>query len=71
VHGPVRLSLSEWLDGAAWRGYEPGRVVIAPPVTGSMALTAGKHRLSLTVTGKNPAATNYLAGLDVVKLTLR
>jgi hypothetical protein len=45
--------------------------VIAPPVTGSMALTAGKHRLSLTVTGKNPAATNYLAGLDVVKLTLR
>jgi hypothetical protein len=70
-YGIAVLAIDDQAVGQPLDGYEPGRVVIAPPITGSMALTAGKHRLSLTVTGKNPAATNYLAGLDLLKLTLR
>jgi hypothetical protein len=52
-------------------GYHAGGVVItAPNDDGQRTLTAGRHLLTLTVTGKNAAATNYLAGLDYVELRL-
>jgi hypothetical protein len=37
---------------------------------GTAQLTAGNHQLSLTLTGKNPAATGYLVGLDFLDLVL-
>lgn len=36
----------------------------------SAALSAGKHQLSITSTGKNPAATGYLVGVDFLDLEL-
>jgi hypothetical protein len=70
-YGIATLAIDGTTFGTPLDGYEPGRVAIAPPITGSLPLTKGKHRLTLTVTGKNPLASNYLAGLDLLKLTLR
>ncbi|GAA0593714.1 DUF2961 domain-containing protein [Kribbella sandramycini] len=56
---PVRF------DGYAASGVSTQRVGL-----GSRQLAAGKHQLTITVTGKNPAATGFLAGLDVLELTL-
>ena len=71
-YGIATLAVDDTVLGQPFDGYEPGRVLIAPPVTyPGVQLTAGKHRLTLTVTGKNAASTGYLAGLDVLSLTLR
>ena len=41
----------------------------APAVSlGTRALAEGKHMLTLTVTGKNAASTDYLGGLDLIVL---
>lgn len=44
--------------------------VAAPTDKGQLPLTAGRHTLTLTVTGKNPAAAGYLAGMDYLTLRL-
>ncbi len=36
-----------------------------------MTLSAGRHVLTLTVTGSNPGAAGFFAGLDLLELTLR
>lgn len=36
-----------------------------------MELSGGKHELTLTVTGRNPASAGFFAGLDFFELTLR
>ena len=62
------------LDGAAIGGptdfYLSAGVGTVTEQYGTRPLTAGRHTLTLTVTGKNPAASNYLLGLDVIALRL-
>jgi hypothetical protein len=38
---------------------------------GNVALSAGSHQLTWTITGKNPAAANYLVGIDYLVFTLQ
>ncbi|MFF1817982.1 DUF2961 domain-containing protein [Kribbella sp. NPDC058245] len=52
-------------DGYVAAGVSTQRVGL-----GSRQLAAGKHTLTITLTGKNPAATGYLAGLDYLDLEL-
>lgn len=54
--------------GSPFDAYNP--TVAAPTDEGQLPLTAGRHTLTLTVTGKNPAAAGYLAGLDYLTLRL-
>jgi len=37
---------------------------------GDVDLSAGRHTVTLTVTGRNQAAIGYLAGLDYFRFTL-
>ncbi|GAB2655445.1 DUF2961 domain-containing protein [Kribbella swartbergensis] len=51
-------------------GYVPSGVTTQQVDLGSAQLTAGNHQLTITLTGKNPAATGYLVGLDFLDLVL-
>lgn len=68
-YGIVALSI----DGAKvadFDGYVASGVVTQNVDLGTRTLAAGKHQLTVAVTGKNPAATGYLAGLDLLDLEL-
>ncbi|WP_157979939.1 DUF2961 domain-containing protein [Kribbella monticola] len=61
------------VDGKApvsFDGYVASGVTTQNVDLGSQVLTAGKHQLSITLTGKNPAATGYLVGVDLLQLEL-
>ncbi|GIH16763.1 DUF2961 domain-containing protein [Rugosimonospora africana] len=69
-YGIVTAAVDGTGVGNAFDGYATG-VVVAPPVDeGQLNLAAGAHTLTLTLTGKNAAATNYLVGLDYLDLHL-
>ena len=51
-------------------GYAAAGVSTENVDLGNAVLTAGKHQLSITVTGKNPAAIGYLVGVDLLDLEL-
>ncbi|HEY2674211.1 MAG TPA: DUF2961 domain-containing protein [Rugosimonospora sp.] len=69
-YGIVGTAVDGAAIGAAFDGYSP-TVVLAPPVDeGQLDLAAGAHTLTLTLSGKNAAATNYLVGLDYLSLHL-
>lgn len=57
--------------GSAFDAYNTPNVAVTAPIEeGQVALTSGRHTLTLTVTGKNPAAVGYSAGLDYLSLRL-
>ncbi|MEV5965265.1 DUF2961 domain-containing protein [Kribbella sp. NPDC051952] len=61
------------IDGNApvsFDGYAASGVSTQKVELGTSQLTAGNHQLSITLTGKNPAAIGYLVGLDVLDLVL-
>jgi hypothetical protein len=61
------------IDGNApvsFDGYAAAGVSTQKIELGTSQLTAGNHQLSITLTGKNPAASGYLVGLDVLDLVL-
>ncbi|MFI7061474.1 DUF2961 domain-containing protein [Kribbella sp. NPDC050124] len=51
-------------------GYVAAGVTTQQVDLGTAQLTAGSHQLTITLTGKNPAATGYLVGLDFLDLVL-
>jgi hypothetical protein len=51
-------------------GYVAAGVSTQEVDLGTEQLTAGSHQLTITLTGKNPAATGYLVGLDLLDLVL-
>ncbi|WP_208875264.1 DUF2961 domain-containing protein [Streptomyces armeniacus] len=55
--------------GDAFRGYDPKVGKTDWVDLGNRKLAKGKHRLTLTVTGKDADATGYLAGLDAIRTT--
>ncbi len=70
-YGIVELALDGTTVGAPFDGYDANGVAVSPPLDyGTHVLGASQHTLTLTVTGKNPAAANYLAGLDYLDLQL-
>jgi hypothetical protein len=72
VRGPnfgiVQVSIDGRPVGAPFDGYATALQRADPLSLGTFALSEGKHILTLTVTGKNAAATDYLAGLDLLVL---
>ena len=66
--GIVQVSIDGRPLGAPFDVYAAA-LRVAPPVSlGTLALAEGKHMLTMTVTGKNAASTDYLAGIDLLVL---
>ncbi len=70
-YGTVQLSLSGKPLGDPIDLYAPFPSVLhtGAILLGTATSGAGPQTLSITVTGKNPKSTNYLVGLDWIKLT--
>ena len=71
-YGIVGLAVDGTPLGQAFDGYHANTVTIDFSVNfGNVALSAGSHQLTWTVTGKNPASANYLVGIDYLVFTLQ
>ena len=71
-YGIVSLAVDGTPLGQPFDGYHANTVTIDFGVDfGTVALSAGTHQLTWTVTGKNPASINYLVGIDYLVLTLQ
>jgi hypothetical protein len=70
-YGSVQLAIDDKPLGRAIDLYEPYPSVIhtGDRPLGMVTLDSGSHTLSITLTGKNPKSTDYLVGIDWVKLT--
>lgn len=64
-YGTYQLAIDGREIGVPFDAYNPTAQKTEPLSFGKVRLQKGSHTLTLTVTGKNPAATNYYAGLDV------
>jgi len=65
------LSVDARAVGSAFGGYLSSGVQVSDPIAyGDVDLSAGRHTVTLTVTGRNQAAIGYLAGLDYFRFTL-
>jgi len=69
-YGIVQLSIDGVAVGAPIDGYAPAGVQVATHQLGTLQLSAGTHTLTMTITGKNAAASGYFAGLDLIRLAL-
>jgi hypothetical protein len=71
VRGPAYGIVQVWIDGrplgVPFDAYAPALEKVSVPL-GTLALAEGKHMLTFTVTGRNEAATSYLAGIDLLVL---
>ncbi|MGW7680420.1 DUF2961 domain-containing protein [Kribbella sp. NPDC054772] len=68
-YGTVQVQI----DGnppVSFDGYQASGVGTQAVDLGSVQLAAGTHQYVVTVTGKNPSATGYLVGVDVLDLKL-
>jgi len=71
-YGIVGLAVDGTPLGQPFDGYHANTVTIDFGVEfGSVALTAGTHKLTWTLTGKNSASINYLVGIDYLVFTLQ
>ncbi|SDS35276.1 DUF2961 domain-containing protein [Microlunatus soli] len=68
-YGINTLTLDGKQLGEAFDAYHTPGVVLSDPIDyGERELAAGQHTLELRVTGRNDAATSYMAGLDYLQL---
>ncbi|ASW53779.1 family 43 glycosylhydrolase [Plantactinospora sp. KBS50] len=67
-YGTLRFAVDGVAIGQLFDGYAPTVRIVAGVPLGSASLTAGSHRLTVTVTGRASAATGYFAGLDTITL---
>ncbi len=67
-YGSYTLAIDGKQLGGAFDGYGTAVTRIGPVPLGHVGLRKGRHEITLTVTGKNPAASAYYAGLDVFVL---
>ena len=67
-YGTYQLAVDGREVGVPFDGYNPTAERVGPVSFGKVRLRKGTHTLTLTVVGKNPAATNYYAGLDVFRI---
>ena len=69
-YGIVQVGVDGADLGAPVDGFAPSGVAVADHGLGPVTLTAGQHTLTLTVAGRNAAATSSMIGLDVLTLKL-
>ncbi len=70
-YGISNLAVDGTVVGTPFDGFHANGVAVSPLTDdGSVQLSAGRHVLTLTVTGKNAAAIGYSAGLDYLTLQL-
>jgi hypothetical protein len=69
-YGIHTLSVDGQAIGEPFDGYDADGVSTQEVEYGTLALSAGRHTLTLTVTGKNPASRGYFAGVDLFALSL-
>jgi hypothetical protein len=67
-YGIHTLSVDGEVVGEPFDGYAAGGVSTQEVGYGALPLSAGRHSLTVTVTGKNAEATGYFAGVDVIEL---
>ncbi|MEW2384017.1 family 43 glycosylhydrolase [Micromonospora sp. NPDC047707] len=67
-YGILRFAVDGVAIGQLFDGYAPTVRRAAAVPLGSAALTAGGHRLTVTVTGRSASSVGFLAGLDTVTL---
>lgn len=67
-YGVAQVSVDGTPVGAAVDGYAPEMDVSGPLSLGEVLLTAGRHEISLTVTGRNPQASGYLVNVRTFRL---
>ena len=71
-YGIFGLAVDGTALGQPFDGYHANGVTIDTAVNfGNVALAAGSHQLTFTVTAKNPASANYLVGLDYLVFTVQ
>ncbi|TWD82427.1 DUF2961 family protein [Kribbella amoyensis] len=68
-YGIAELSV-DGNNKTSFDGYLASGVSTQRAELGTANLAAGKHQLTITLTGKNAAATNYLVGVDLLDLEL-
>jgi hypothetical protein len=70
-YGTIQLAIDGKPLGKAIDLYEPFPSVIhtGDRPLGTVTLNAGSHTLSISLTGKNAKSTDYLVGMDWIKLT--
>lgn len=70
-YGINTLAVDGTTVGAPLDAYNNPDVTVTGPIDyGTMPLAAGRHTLTITVTGHNPASAGFFAGLDYFTLTL-
>jgi hypothetical protein len=67
-YGIHQLAIDGKEIGEPFDGYAPGVERVGPVAYGKVGLSKGRHELTLTITGKDPASSGYYAGIDVLEL---
>jgi hypothetical protein len=67
-YGIVQVSVDGTPAGTPFDAYAPEFDVSGPVSIGEVLLTAGRHELALTVTGRNPRAEGYLVSVRTFRL---
>ena len=62
---PYALAVDGKQPGGLFDGYGPTVMRTEPVPPDSVGLSKGRYEITPTVAGKNPAASNCYAGLDV------
>ncbi|HXM29866.1 MAG TPA: hypothetical protein VN957_27835 [Chthoniobacterales bacterium] len=68
-YGIVSLMVDGSQLGPPFDGYNYPNVTVATVDYGSVPLSAGAHKLTFTLVGKNPNSINYLVRIDYLLLT--
>jgi len=70
-YGINTLAVDGRVVGSPFDAYNSPNVTVSAPIDyGRMPLTAGRHTLTINVTGKNPSSVGFSAGLDYLTLKL-
>ncbi|MEV7268560.1 family 43 glycosylhydrolase [Micromonospora aurantiaca] len=67
-YGTLRFAVDGVAVGQLFDGYAGAVQRTGAVPLGSVSLTAGTHRLTVTVTGRSASSTGFFAGLDTVTL---
>jgi hypothetical protein len=68
-YGQVQVSVDGKNVGPVFDGFNEGVIPSGPVVFGTVDLTAGRHVVRFTVTGKNAKSIGYMVGVDALSLT--
>jgi hypothetical protein len=67
-YGTAQVSVDGTPAGAPFDAYAPEIDVSGPVSMGEVLLTAGRHEISLTITGRNQQSTGYLISVRTFRL---